>query len=572
MSYCKFLRFHLDNYLLSLIDLKILKHCPEIFEYSIERVPNEKFGQISSNILMINSKRSTLEPEELGDNLIKNFSKLKEFNHIKIIKPGFLNFEFCNEYWHYELFEMFKNKLKIDKSKFKKKRVNIEFVSANPTGLMHIGHARGAILGDTIANLLTEAGYEVDREYYINDAGNQISVLMDSIKYFYDKTTKKNVLKPKEFYPGEYIENLAKKLINKGIEINFNDNKDFLKKFIIDLILKDIKLDLKNLGVMHNIFVSEKEITTKEKVDLVIKKLKDKKLVYEGFAEKPEGKTSDNWKPEKQLLFKSELIDDDKDRTLVKPNGDLTYFMSDIIYHSKKINRSYDILLNIWGVDHSGYVKRLKNAVSALFDEKINFNIQLTSLVNLLENKKPVKMSKRKGKFITLREVIKDVGKDVIRFMMISRKADKVIDFDFDIVKQQTKDNPIFYVKYAHARCCSIETLCGSKKFSDSEITKHFDLLNLSEEIDLIIMLSNYLNILNQSINKLEPHRLTNYLLDLAKKFHSYYSKGSKDAKKRIMIDNNEDLMLARLGLVKVVKKVIFNGLLILNINAPQKM
>ncbi len=571
MPYYKFLREIIDKTLTSLVKSEIIENCPEIFKYTIEQVPDNKFGQVSTNVLMINSKRSKINFTEFGNIFLKKISNLVEFKNIKIVKPGFLNFEFKNSFWQNELYEMLHSNQKIDKSKFKKKRVNIEFVSANPTGLMHIGHARGAILGDTIANLFTEAGYEVDRDYYINDAGNQIDVLVNSIIYYCNKLSDKNTKEPEEYYSGEYIENIAKYFLDNNDVINLkNDQK--LRNLIVENIIKDIKTDLKNLGVIHNYFVSEKEIATKDNVNLVIKKLLQKNLAYEGFSKKPLGKTDDNWKPEKQLLFKSESIDDDKDRTLIKPNGDLTYFMSDIIYHSTKIDRKYDLLLNVWGIDHSGYVKRIKNAITSLFGNDFEFNIELTALVNLIQNKKPIKMSKRKGSFITLREVIGDVGKDVLRFMMVSRKADKVIDFDFDTVKEQSKDNPIFYVKYAHARCCSIERISKSNYLKDEEFEKYLKYLILPEEINLIIMLSNYLHILELCIIKLEPHRLTNYLYDLAKLFHNYYSQGSKDSTKRIILDDNKHLMFARVALIKVVKKIIFNGLLILNIKAPEKM
>ena len=571
MPYYKFLRETIDKTLTSLVESKIIENCPEIFKYSIEQVPDNKFGQVSTNVLMINSKRSKISFPEFGNTFLKKMTNLAEFKNIKIVKPGFLNFEFENSFWQNELYEMLRSNQKIDKSKFKKKRVNIEFVSANPTGLMHIGHARGAILGDTIANLFTEAGYEVDRDYYINDAGNQIDVLVNSVIYYCKKLSDKNIKEPEEYYSGEYIENIAKYFLDNNDVINLKNNQK-LRNLIVENIIKDIKIDLKNLGVIHNYFISEKEIATKDNVNLVIKKLLKKGLAYEGFSKKPFGKTDDNWKPEKQLLFKSESIDDDKDRTLIKPNGDLTYFMSDIIYHSTKIDRKYDLLLNVWGIDHSGYVKRIKNAIRSLFGNAFEFNIELTALVNLIQNKKPIKMSKRKGSFITLREVIGDVGKDVLRFMMVSRKADKVIDFDFDTVKEQSKDNPIFYVKYAHARCCSIERISKSNNLKDEEFEKYLKYLILPDEISIIIMLSNYLNILELCIIKLEPHRLTNYLYDLAKLFHNYYSQGSKDSSKRIILDNNKDLMFARVALIKVVKKIIFNGLLILNIKAPEKM
>ncbi len=571
MSYYKFLKETIDKTLTLLVKSKVIENCPEIFKYSIEQVPDNKFGQLSTNVLMINSKRSKMKFVEFGDIFLKKISNLAEFENIKIVKPGFLNFEFKNSFWQNELYEMLLSNQKIDKSKFKKKRVNIEFVSANPTGLMHIGHARGAILGDTIANLFIEAGYEVDKEYYINDAGNQIDVLINSVIYYCNKLSDKNIKEPEEYYSGKYIENIAKNFLDNNDVINLKNDKR-LRDLIVENIIKDIKIDLKNLGVIHNYFISEKEIATKDNVNLVIEKLLKKDLAYEGFSKKPLGKTDDNWKPEKQLLFKSESIDDDKDRTLIKPNGDLTYFMSDIIYHSTKIDRKYDLLLNVWGIDHSGYVKRIKNAITSLFGNNFEFNIELTALVNLIQNKKPIKMSKRKGSFITLREVIDDVGKDVLRFMMVSRKSDKVIDFDFDKVKEQSKDNPIFYVKYAHARCCSIERMTKSSNLKDEEFDKYFKYLILPEEINLIIMLSNYLNILESCIVKLEPHRLTNYLYDLAKLFHNYYSQGSKDQSKRIILDDNKFLMFARVGLIKVVKKIICNGLLILNIKAPKKM
>ena len=286
MPYYKFLREIIDKTLTSLVKSEIIENCPEIFKYSIEQVPDNKFGQVSTNVLMINSKRSKINFPEFGNIFLKKISNLAEFKNIKIVKPGFLNFEFKNSFWQNELYEMLHSNQKIDKSKFKKKRVNIEFVSANPTGLMHIGHARGAILGDTIANLFTEAGYEVDRDYYINDAGNQIDVLVNSIIYYCNKLSDKNIKEPEEYYSGEYIENIAKYFLDNNDVINLkNDQK--LRNLIVENIIKDIKTDLKNLGVIHNYFVSEKEIATKDNVNLVIKKLLKKNLAYEGFSKKP---------------------------------------------------------------------------------------------------------------------------------------------------------------------------------------------------------------------------------------------------------------------------------------------
>ena len=317
----------------------------------------------------------------------------------------------------------------------KSKKICLEYVSANPTGLMHIGHARGAVLGDTLSSILKEVGHKVTDEYYVNDAGEQINKLLNTINFYLENECKFDEDLPESLYPGDYLKNIAKSLQkNKQSMLpeNFNEK-------VVDCILDDIKDDLKILKVNHKNFISEKKLSTHNKVSNLKKKLLDMKIAYYGFQEKPKNTTNEEWDKQKQFLFCSKKFGDDSDRALIKPNGNLTYFMSDILYHQNKIKRNFDLLINIWGVDHFGYVKRLKNALKAINKKEVQIQIKLTALVNLLKNNTKIKMSKRSGNYITMREVLKDVGVDAIRFIMVSRNADKKIDFDLDVFLKKNK-------------------------------------------------------------------------------------------------------------------------------------
>ena len=572
MPYHDFLKDKLlDSLKLSLKEKKS-KETFNKSQFNLEIPNNKKFGDISTNIAMVFSKKCESTPSDLAMGIVTELKKNKEIDKLEIVGPGFINIFFKTDFWQKQLKDLLEN---IDSYKYKieKKKICLEFVSANPTGLMHIGHARGAVLGDTIASILQEVGHEVIREYYINDAGEQIKVLNNTIDYHLDKKNGNKSQHIKDIYPGDYLKLISEKILNYG-EKSKNDED---QRKIVDLIMEDIKSDLKKIKVDHDSFISEKKIANKKNVaDLKIE-LEKKKLVYLGFQDKPKSVENNEWVKKKQLLFKSKLFGDDTDRALLKPNGELTYFMSDIIYHQNKIDRGFDTLINIWGIDHSGYVKRLKVALEALNEQKkYIFEIKLTSLVNLLEGTKKLKMSKRKGNYVTLRDVVEEVGSDVLRFMMISRNADKKIDFDFDLVQSKSKDNPVFYVQYAYARCISILNIfkktfeCSFESLNTSKII--LSNLILEEERIIIKKLCNYLNVIISSATYYEPHRITNYLYDLAKDFHAYWGLGKIDSSKKIILDQDRSLSESRVFLIFCISEIIRKAMKLLNIKCPERM
>ena len=573
MLFHDFLKKTLFNFLsLEFLD-KNLKDSLDESSFNIE-IPNKKFGDVSTNIAMIFCKKLGTSPKDLANRISIYLKKNLFIKDIDIVGPGFINIHFKSSYWQDQLKQVFKN-LEIYKYKIKKKNICLEFVSANPTGLMHIGHARGAVLGDTLSSILEEVGHNVTKEYYINDAGEQIKKLINTVIYHSEPKKKKEAHIDDKLYPGEYLEKLSKTIF-KDIK-NKNISNDLIEEKIINFIMSDIKKDLKMIRVVHDSFVSEKKNSSKQTINNFIKILNEKELIYEGFQGKPKSLNNEEWKKEKLLLFKSQQLGDDNDRALMKPNGEPTYFMTDIIYHQKKIDKNYDILLNIWGVDHSGYVKRLENALKQLnLKKKYSFEIKLTSLVNLMNGNKVLKMSKRDGNYVTLREVVEEVGCDALRFMMVSRNADKKIDFDFETVKLKSKDNPVFYVQYAYARCKSlIEIFKRTFDYSfDNFNLEELDLsyLNADEDKNLIIKLSNFFNIIISSANFYEPHRITSYLYELAKDFHAYWGLGKTNTSKKIILDDNFKVSLSRISLVIVISLIIKKSMDLLKIECPENM
>ena len=543
--------------------------------FTVELPPKNQKADISCNVALTLSKINKNSPIDLAkslkNHLLKNF---KEFDDIVIAGPGFLNISFKSLFWQKYLTKIIKLDSKFGSTKSNRKKYNIEFVSANPTGPLHVGHCRGAILGDALSNLLTFNGNNVTKEYYVNDYGVQINTFVQSV-YFRILEILKNKPFPEneELYPGNYIIDIANKIIqNKSLK-NYDDFKKIKKKLTSESLKYSmllIKENLNQIGIKHDNFIYESKLINNKSVLKVINKLKKEKFIYEGKLEVPKGEKTKDWKERNQLLFKSTQFNDDLDRPLQKADGTWTYFAGDMAYHSDKISRKYDVLINILGADHAGYTKRIIAATKAISKNKVNLICKVSQLVKLFKNGTPFKMSKRKGDYITLNDLIKEVGKDSVRFMMLNRSNDVELDFDFQKVTEKSKDNPVFYVQYAYARINSIFRLLKIKlrkkvKLNDKEF-------NLNEhEIEILKKISEWPKCVVMSSAKLEPHRIPFYLYELVTLFHSYWNLGKDNKEFRFVTDNNS-INHNRIVLLQALAIVIENGMKILGVSTPSKM
>ena len=547
---------------------------------SFEFPRDRSHGDFSTNAAMVLSKKYNLDLEIIFNNVTKIFSKSHDFTNIEIAKSGFINFSVKDNILYELLSSIIKEEEKFGKSNIgRNQKVNVEYVSANPTGPLHVGHTRGAVFGDTLSNLLSFVGYDVCREYYINDSGEQITKLAKSVYVRYLQSlgeTKEEI--QEGFYPGEYLIELGERLKNK-FGSKFKDSSEdvwfeLFKKESIDYVMGLIREDLNSLNIKHNVFTSEKNLLNDNKVDKTFNLLKEKNLLYEGVTAPPKGSNKDEWSKVKHTLFKSKEFGDDEDRVVKKHNGEWTYFMPDIAYHLDKYERGYEKIINIFGADHSGYINRMKAAVKAISDSKADFEIKTCQLVRLSRSGKPIKMSKRSGSFITLSEIIDEVGSDAVRFMMVSRKNDAQLDFDFEVFKSENNDNPIFYIQYAHARISSLINN-ASEKLDIKEIDESTSDLNLLKNINernIIMLLANYPKIVEQAALFMEPHRISFYLRDLSSAFHQYWNL-KIDNKRLIILDkDNIDLSLSRITLLKCVAITIRSGLAILGIKALKEL
>tara|TARA_B100001250_G_scaffold99861_2_gene84026 strand:+ start:2922 stop:4646 length:1725 start_codon:yes stop_codon:yes gene_type:complete len=547
---------------------------------SFEFPRDRSHGDFSTNAAMVLSKKYNLDLENIFNNVTKIFSKSHDFTNIEIAKSGFINFSVKDNILYELLSSIIKEEEKFGKSNIgRNQKVNVEYVSANPTGPLHVGHTRGAVFGDTLSNLLSFVGYDVCREYYINDSGEQITKLAKSVYVRYLQSlgeTKEEI--QEGFYPGEYLIELGERLKDK-FGSKFKDSSEdvwfeLFKKESIDYVMGLIREDLNSLNIKHNVFTSEKNLLNDNKVDKTFNLLKEKNLLYEGITAPPKGSNKDEWSKVKHTLFKSKEFGDDEDRVVKKHNGEWTYFMPDIAYHLDKYERGYEKIINIFGADHSGYINRMKAAVKAISDSKADFEIKTCQLVRLSRSGKPIKMSKRSGSFITLSEIIDEVGSDAVRFMMVSRKNDAQLDFDFEVFKSENNDNPIFYIQYAHARISSLINN-ASEKLDIKEIDESTSDLNLLKNINernIIMLLANYPKIVEQAALFMEPHRISFYLRDLSSAFHQYWNL-KIDNKRLIILDkDNIDLSLSRITLLKCVAITIRSGLAILGIKALKEL
>ena len=549
---------------------------PEInFEGVVIETPPQEFNfDLSSNIALVLAKKSKQSPVKLA-NLIKETlqKNLNDFSDIVIAGPGFINFRFTSKTYQEIIINILKTKNKYG-SNNKKDNYNIEFVSANPTGPIHIGHSRGAIFGDVLSNLLMFSGNIVTKEYYINDYGNQIINFTESVFYrLREIKFNEKFIKKENLYPGHYVIDIAKKIL---LEIPEIDLSNFKKIFTIlsqeSLIhsMNLIKNDLKSLGISHDNFVSETALVKKNLVTSSIKYLKDKKFVEEGYLNPPKGEDNKYWKKTKRLIFKSTLFGDDTDRALQKDDGTWTYFANDIAYHADKISRKYNYLVNILGADHTGYIKRITAATTALSDNKTLLICKVCQLVKLFKNGQPYKMSKRAGDFISVRELLDEVDKDSIRFMMLNRSNDVELDFDFSKVLEKTRENPVFYVQYCYARISSLFRTLGVNSSDDFKIDEINFKLN-QHETNLFRKVLDWPKVIETSSNKFEPHRIPFYLYELATLFHAYWSKGNEDSKYKF-IENGKIKNRNTLLIIKLVALTIENGMGILGVSLPNKM
>jgi arginyl-tRNA synthetase len=459
----------------------------------------------------------------------------------------------------------------------KKKKLNylVEFVSANPTGPLHVGHCRGAILGDVISNILIFNKHKVTKEYYVNDYGNQIINFTKSV-YFRIREVRFKEPFPVDnpnLYPGDYLIDFARNVISLNSDMkfdNFDEISEKLTALSIEQAILLIKKNLKSLGINHDNFVSEKNLVLNNEVEQVIKFLKIGNFVYKGKIKAPAGEDNQNWVEREQLLFKSTDFGDDKDRVLQKSDGSWTYFASDVAYHKNKVDRNFDYLINILGADHAGYIKRISSSVDALSGTKNKLICKISQLVKLIKNNKPFKMSKRKGDYITVDDLVHEVGKDATRFIMLNRSSDVELDFDFDTVKEQSKENPLYYVQYCYARIASVFRNLNKDLNCDVEID-NYNFKYSNDEIKILKKISEWPKCINAASNKLEPHRIPVYLHELASEFHSYWNLGKQQPEKRF-INDQKDISPDKLVFLKVVSNVIKSGMDIVGVDAPEKM
>ena len=551
---------------------------PENLDVINVDIPPKQFDcDISTNVAMVLSKINQKSPIDLANQLIELIKKEDDnINSVTVAKPGFINIKFKQNFWNEFLKNIINSNLIYGSNyKQKKQKYLIEFVSANPTGPLHVGHCRGAILGDVISNILIFNNHEVVKEYYVNDYGNQIISFTKSVYFRIREILNKEKfpIDNKDLYPGDYIVEIANNIISENKKMDFSEFESIsteLTNLSIEQSLKLVKLNLNNLGIKHDNFVNESEIINNKEVEKVVKELKVKKFVYEGKIEAPISENNSDWVKRNQLLFKSTDFGDDKDRALQKSDKSWTYFAADVAYHNNKLDRNFDTLINILGADHAGYIKRITAVVEALSGKKNILKCKVSQLVKLIKDGKPFKMSKRKGDYITVEDLINEVGKDATRFIMLSRSSDVELDFDFTKVKEKSKDNPLYYVQYCYARISSVFRHVNLNINKDINV-KNYNFKYSPNEIKILKKISEWPKCVEISSKKLEPHRITVYLYELASDFHSYWNMG-KDNEELRFINKDKKILDNKLVFLKAISNVIKSGMNIVGVNTPEKM
>ena len=555
----------------------------DLTRVAVEPPRDPAHGDLSSNAAMVLAKPARMAPRELAQKLADRLVQESDITAADVAGPGFINLKIADAFWQARLVDILDARAGYGDSELGQgRRVNVEYVSANPTGPMHVGHGRGAVVGDALASLLEKAGFQVCREYYINDAGAQVDVLARSLHLRYREALGEAIdAIPEGLYPGDYLKDtawlLAKRDGAKWLNLDEEHWLPEFRDFAIGDMMRVIRTDLKALGIEHEVLTSERAITGAGAIEKAIALLEKHDLIYVGTLDPPKGKLPEDWEPRPQTLFRSTQFGDDVDRPLKKSDGSWTYFAADIAYHFDKTQRGFAEMIDIWGADHGGYVKRMQAAVTALTGGKAALDVKLCQLVNLLDKGQPVRMSKRAGTFVTLREVVDEVGKDVFRFVMLTRRNDQALDFDFAKVVEQSKDNPVFYVQYAHARACSVMRHArdgfSSHELAPALLAKaELALLTDRDEIALIRLLTQWPRIVEGAAESHEPHRIAFYLQEVAAAFHGLWNKGNADATLRFIQNGAKPLTLARLALVQAAAFVVASGLNVFGVAPVEEM
>ena len=549
----------------------------------VEPPRDSAHGDLSTNAAMVIAKPLGKNPREVAAALVEHFSHDTDVTAVEIAGPGFINFRLANPIWHQVLRSIAAQGADYGRSTLGGgERVNIEYVSANPTGPMHVGHTRGAVFGDTLASLMAYSGYEVTREFYINDAGSQVDTLARSTLLRYREALGETIEIPSGFYPGDYLVP-----VGQALKAEFGDSLlgrpdsevlPIVKDRVLVAMLELIKADLARLGIHHDVFFSERTLHGQGgDIQLTLDWLREQGLVYQGSLPPPKGQVVEDWEEREQTLFRATDFGDDTDRALVKSDGSYAYFAPDIAYHRNKFLRGFTHMVIVLGADHSGYIKRLKAAVKAVSNGAADIDVRICQLVRLLKNGEPFKMSKRSGDLVTLADVVEEVGADATRFMLTYRRNDAAMDFDFAVVKEQTKDNPVFYVQYAHARTHSIfKTAARDLPALDVSpaalAAAEVERIVTSAELDLVRVLAAWPRTVAAAAVAHEPHRIAFYVHELAAAFHGFWAKGKDDPQLRFVNFDDPKLTLARLALVDAVRQVILNALAILGVSAPEEL
>jgi len=573
---------HLRGAVSALVGKGILPASLDLSRVVVEPPRDPSHGDISTNAAMVLNKDSGLKPRELADHLAAELRGLADVASVSVAGPGFINLTIAPRFWKEVLGALLAQGSAFGRSTMGKgERVNVEYVSANPTGPMHVGHCRGAVVGDALASLLDFAGYGVVREYYINDAGGQVDVLAYSAYQRYRQALGLEWTLPEGGYPGDYLipvgNDLAAKhdmsLVNMPEELWLPVVRDASINAMMALIRRDLAL----LNVHQDVFSSEKALQTPvDRVAATIEWLRAKGDIYQGRLPPPKGQKDEDWEDREQTLFRSSAYGDDVDRPLLKSDGSYTYFASDIAYHKDKFDRGFANQIDIWGADHGGYVKRMQSAVRAVTAGQGALDVKLCQLVKLMRDGEPVKMSKRSGDFVTLREVVEEVGCDAVRFMMLMRKNDATLDFDLARVIEKSKDNPVFYVQYGHARCRSVFRVARETfpDLADSEfgVDAALDLIDDEGEVAILKRIAQFPRLIEQAGAAHEPHRVAFYLYELASELHAQYNRGKDMPHLRFIRDDNRRLTGARLAFVRGIETVLASGLALLGVSAPDEM